>query len=393
MMKHIMKQIIFFFVFLTLVLGVFFYSRGYKYNPKNQTITPTGMVSVNTYPRGSKIYIDNELKGSGDLTLSLSVGNHIITVSKEGYTSVTNTVYIIPEIVFPLDVMLIPINPSLTPVTSIGVQYAKKIQNATSILLFTDKTTYATNEAAYTINTGNSLLDFGKSLRPVIDKGIFTGTNPEDFNVITSPDGDQIVLDSKQKSILIDLDKLNTNLTLLDSSKKTLFKAWEDKKSSDEARVFETMPKFFTNTNAELISLSPDKTKVLYKVKQNGFIDRKIDPPLTKSTLNEETRTVKANLLYVYDKKDDKNFAISIPASAQNVQWYIDSNRIMYSEKSGLQDIVRIMFYDNSQIQTAYSGPFLHNFFTMSSDGNILVLINLNPYGNRLEDIYKIGIR
>jgi hypothetical protein len=49
--------------------------------------------------------------------------------------------------------------------------------------------------------------------------------------------------------------------------------------------------------------------------------------------------------------------------------------------------------YDNSNRQAVYSGPFEANFFTTTSDGKIIVLANLNPEGNKLPDLYLVGIR
>ena len=105
-----------------------------------------------------------------------------------------------------------------------------------------------------------------------------------------------------------------------------------------------------------------------------------------------ETRGLKKNGLYVYDKKEDKNYFIGNWKSINSnfpIQWYFDSRHLVIEENKKIS----IVDYDNENKQTVYSGPFESNFFTTTSDGKIIVLVNLNPEANKLPDLYLVGIR
>ena len=51
------------------------------------------------------------------------------------------------------------------------------------------------------------------------------------------------------------------------------------------------------------------------------------------------------------------------------------------------------MDYDSSNKQTLYSGPFVDTFFSVTNQGKIAVLTNLNPEINKWPDLYLVGIR
>ena len=54
---------------------------------------------------------------------------------------------------------------------------------------------------------------------------------------------------------------------------------------------------------------------------------------------------------------------------------------------------ITIVDYDNSNKQTVYSGPIVSDFISITTDGRLLILANLNPQTNKLPDVYAVGIR
>ena len=103
-----------------------------------------------------------------------------------------------------------------------------------------------------------------------------------------------------------------------------------------------------------------------------------------------EIRSLVKNNLYIYDKKEDKNFIVDNPeASINPILWYSNSKHLIFIE----QKKISIVEYDNSNKQIVYSGPFENSFFTSTTDGKIIVLTNLNPEANKFADLYLVGIR
>ena len=52
-----------------------------------------------------------------------------------------------------------------------------------------------------------------------------------------------------------------------------------------------------------------------------------------------------------------------------------------------------IMQYDGENKEVVYAGPFNPEYFGISPDWNLMVVINLNPQNNEYGDLYSVGIR
>jgi hypothetical protein len=52
-----------------------------------------------------------------------------------------------------------------------------------------------------------------------------------------------------------------------------------------------------------------------------------------------------------------------------------------------------IVDYDDTNEQTVYSGPFEQNFVTVTPEGKLIILANLNPEANQFADLYLVGIK
>ena len=193
------------------------------------------------------------------------------------------------------------------------------------------------------------------------------------------------------------MDNENKNLFDVTLSKETLLAAWEEERNKEIGKVLETFPKEMAkiaSDSSHIISFSPDKTKLLYQVKTNLEIPIIIKPPLIAANQTKENRTLRNNSLFIYDKKEDKNYLISsvdfsIEESENLIQWYQDSKHLVFFDDKKLS----VVDYDDVNKQTIYSGPFEKPFFIITTDGNIIVSANLNPETNKLPDLYLVGIK
>ena len=139
-----------------------------------------------------------------------------------------------------------------------------------------------------------------------------------------------------------------------------------------------------------IVSFSPDQTKFLYRASIDARLPLVIDPPLIASNQTKEERNLAKGSIYVYDKKEDKNFQIGDSKVLDvNVLWYSDSKRVVLRKDRRLA----INHYDGENEQIVYSGPLESGFFAVNSNGRLVILANLNPQSNKFPDLYLIGIR
>ncbi len=97
-------------VTLSLILGtliVYFLSKGYRFNIIEREIEKTGVITVNSYPKKAKIYVDGEYAGTSPKAIAgIKEGRHTISVEKEGYYTWENSVEVISQQSIPIHTML-----------------------------------------------------------------------------------------------------------------------------------------------------------------------------------------------------------------------------------------------------------------------------------------------
>lgn len=389
-MKFIFK-IILFFLFLIILGLVIAYARGYRVDFQNKSLNSTGIIAITSYPKTAKIYINNQFRGVTDANFTLPSGNYQVEIKKDGYTSWKKSIKLKGELVVNIDALLYPINPSLSPLTNLGIIKAIPIDSSNKVIVFSQS-------GIHLFEAAKRPLSFFPALKTIAKIELFPeGIDFYKATVDISPDLKQAIIDN----YLISLEEENQSLidlSLSETSKETLISAWEEQKLANFSKILETYPLEFRKIASEsfkIISFSPNETKVLYQALKDVKLQSIINPPLIATNQTQEKREIKKDYLYVYDKKEDKNYEISqINSNHQSlagsfIQWYFDSRHLVIEEDKKIS----IIDYDNENKQTVYSGPFEANFFTTSSDGKIIILANLNPQANQLPDLYLVGIR
>lgn len=383
------KKLIFFVIFIVCFVIVISYARGYRINFKEKTLTSTGIISLNSTPKSAKIYINDQFKGLTDTNLTLPPGEYKIEIKKDGYISWSKTVKLKGELVVNIDPILFPLNPSLTPLTNLGIIKAITLDDSNKIILFA-------KDGIYLFDSNQTPISFFPPLKTIIKKTYLSeNIDFEKAQIITSPDLKQAIFDFNDNIFyLFSLEEENKEtIQLSTDSKNTLLEAWENQKQKNYQKILEIYPKEFNKIASDsfkIISFSPDETKVLYQSKINVDLPIIINPPLVVANQAPETRQIKKNNLYVYDKKEDKNYEINgLNLKNPLVYWYFDSKHLVVEEDKKIS----IIDYDGQIKQTVYSGPFKEDFFAVTSDGKIIILANLNPEANELADLYLVGIK
>jgi len=447
--KHLLQRLIIFTIFVLVLIAVIAYARGYRFNFREGTISSTGIISVNSTPRPAKVYINGVLQGATDTNLTLPYGQYSVEVKKEGYSSWKKDVLLKGELVMSLNALLFSKNPSLTPLTNLGISKAVSVGNTDKIILLTTTGDtekdgvylFEPNSQPLTIFPPLKLLML-QSLLP-IDVDMNTAEFEFDpnyrqaivtFDYVVTDEAKKEMTDASTISYLITLDNQNVELFDITNSKETILAKWEAEKNKELLKIIETLPKKLQKTATEsfyIVSLSPDEKKVMYVAKDDSSLPIILDPPLIGANQTPEVRNIKKGNLYIYDKKEDRNFHIpltheieipkptpTVPASMpsedsispsvsptptppqilnaplvrtiqQTVLWYPTSEYIAIKED---KQIV-VMQYDGENKEVVYAGPFSPEYFGISPDWNLMVVINLNPQNNEYGDLYSVGIR
>jgi hypothetical protein len=165
-------------------------------------------------------------------------------------------------------------------------------------------------------------------------------------------------------------------------------------------------------SSMNILSFSPDETKILYEASQSMTIPIIINPPLIGTNPTEEIRAIKLGNVYIYDVKEDRNYLIDdktktispshnlpisqstyppiSPSSPSPIQWLPTSRHLVITGK----DKVEVMDYDGTNRKVVYAGPFWDGFVApWSNAGRIVILTNLNPSASAIGNLYAVNIR
>lgn len=396
--KNIIPRIIIGTVFIFVLLGVIAYARGYRFNFDERTITSTGILSVTSNPKPASVFLDDELVGATDQNLTLPYGKYSIEVRKEGYTSWKKSISLKGEIVMSLNAILFSKNPSLTPLTNLGVNVVLPIENSDKLVLVS-KTGDVEKDGIYMFEPSNRPAVIFPPLKLLLTAALL----PIDVDMVSvtadfDPNHRQSILtfvreDETTISYLIALDQENVELVDVTSSRENIVAAWQEEKDTEITKIIETFPpklEKIASDSFRIVSLSPDEKKVMYVAKEDATLPLVIDPPLIGANQTPEERDIQIGNMYIYDKKEDKNFRIPVDAENQDtVKWYPTSDYVAVQEDN---NIVMIQ-YDGTNKEIVYAGPYDPAFFGISPDWNLIVVINLNPKLNEFGDLYSVGIR
>lgn len=393
--------------FFIVLAGIILYARGYRLDVDKKTVSPTGIIAVSSFPKAAQIFINNQLKGVTDSNVILPPGNYTVVVRKEGYNDWVKQVRLQGELVISLDASLFPKNPSLSPLTNLGIKKVFPIDQTDRMLLFVDNSDEL-KDGIYSIDTGKKAFSFFGSYRLLVKKSQLPSGVDFDNGVVTfSPDSKQALLEFplKKNSVayIIAIDDENPPLLDASISQATLKVAWETEEKKKLMKILETYPKEIKKIASDsfhIISFSPDDTKLLYQSNVNVTLPLAISPPLIAANPTEQIRILIKGQLYLYDKKEDKNYALlaipmplgktdNVTQQTFNIDWYPDSKHIIFADGKKLQ----VLDYDGENLQTFYSGPFENGFFHAGTDEKIIILANLNPAENKSPDLYGLGIR
>ena len=387
------RFILFLVIFLGIGLVAYFLIRlasGYRPDFTNKTMRPTGLLVATSIPNQGSILVNGKIiKAKTATTISLTPGEYEIEIKKDGFSSWKKKILIEKELVVKTEAYLFPTYPNLKALTSTSVSNPVISPNGKKVIF-----------AVANQDEKNGLWILDLTERPL-------GLAREPYQILQSaargrdfakatyqwaPSSKQILVTLAKENFLIDTNNLNDNTKLIDVTDQllTIQKGWKNEEKILEQAKLGQLPEELLqilDKGAKEITFSLDETKVLYTATASASIPKDLIPPLPGANNQPEKRDLTSGRTYVYDLKEDRNFALDLPQEAK-VSWFPTSSHLFLVQK----DKVSIIEYDNTNRIDVYSGPFENSFaFPFPSGNKILVLTSLSK--ETPSNLYSISLK
>lgn len=383
------KVRVFMFILTILVVGTLayfagLYARGFRFDFKKKTITEGGLLVAKSVPDGAFIAVNGAVLGATNDNISLPPGEYDVEIRREGYTTWNKKIVIQKEIVTEVEAYLFKKAPTLIPITNAGA-------NQPVISMDLTKLSYSVPESGlWVLEVNNSPLGFSREPK-MISPGNF-----DQATYIFSPDSTRIYVDTQVTKFIIPTNLLSTvnARTLTPVSPFSDTGIWKTEVDNANKLLVKNLPSvlsLFLTDNANFLSFSPDKNKILYTVAKKATLPGNIITPFPGASTQKEERETVEKRYYVYDVKEDKNFAVGeVPTKNESaIYWFPTSEHLLLANAEG----VWVMDYDGTNKTAVYSGSYVapYAFPTISSD-RIIILTN---FGNSASpaNLYSVGIR
>lgn len=396
-------------------------AKGYRPNLKQKNLQSTGLLLVNSTPKGATVFINDKLTTATDDTQNLPPGEYQVKIAKDGYTPWEKTLILQSELVTQTNARLFPSVPNLTPLTYSGASNLTPSPDGQKIAFIVTNATTDTKNGLYVID----LLDRPLSLKS--DPRQIT-RNSQKYNydlaqITWSPDSTQIIATFSSKennlsNLLLSVSSFNdlTNIKDITARLPIILKEWNqelDKKQQERLHLLPEIMQQVATQSADLVFFSPDEDKMMYLATASAQISDNLIPPLPASSTQKENRNLEPSNVYVYDLEEDKNFWIAqqkqslidssqtqsnlksltnrySPLTKLSLQWFPDSRHLIKIS----EDKIDIFEYDNTNHHIVYAGPFTNNFaYPWPNGSRLIILASLNGGSNLPPNLYSINLK
>ncbi len=424
------RSILYTFFTLCFIFGASFaiilYSRGYRLDLTKNSVKPTGLISATSDPIGAQILVDTRLRSATNNTFTIDPGWYTVQIIKEGYIGWQKKLRIQGEVVTRADAFLFPKNPSLSPLTTSGLEHPILSPDGTKIAYTIPLDVTRDGQSSKAGLWVLELVDrpLGRNRDPQLlgqSNGFF---NLSSASLLWSPDSSQILVLLPGAARLYSSSKpLSFDDVSLDYQ--ALIETWTIEKQLKDGQKLAAYKQDFINvatSSAKILSFSPDETKLLYEATAGATIPLIINPPLIGTNPTVEVRTIKHGNLYVYDSKEDKNYLVlsdtevkqfapspttkPTPKPKQPLQpippiqrqqntlspisWFPTNRHLIVAGDKKID----VMEFDRTNWITVYSGPFVDGFVAAWTNGSrLIIMTNLNPNAGTLPNLYTVNLR
>ncbi|MBP8590938.1 PEGA domain-containing protein [Candidatus Shapirobacteria bacterium] len=414
--KRVAISLLTFFFVVSGTILISLLARGYRPDFQEKGLKPTGLLVVNSLPKGAQVFINGQLTTATNQTINLPPGEYRVTIKKPGYSSWEKNIILEKEVVTNIDAYLFPLAPDLKALTFSPTLNPLLSPDGTKLIYFSpggeeDPQNQNATQTAPLLpqeKGGVWLIDLtekplGRSLQPRVLVKTPKDLPIEQIETEWSPDSRQILLtinskDEKSKQyFLLEINQVyDFTLSPLISTPTaqviTTLDLWEKQKNQQNKALLKRLPEEiqkFLEEKVASFSFSPDESKVLYQAGSDFQIKEKLlSQEIIGASTQKEERAVKKNQWYVYDLKEDKNFLVLDNKEATKISWFPTSLHLLLIKEGK----VEIEDYDGKMRTTVYAGPFDNGFvFPLPSAKGLLILTSLNNNTDSAPNLYSIN--
>lgn len=383
------------FVLAVAAAVAIFLARGYQLNISDRSLTGTGILVATSDPDGAEVFVDGKLTTATNNSLNLPPGTYQIAVKKDGYSSWEKKLSLKQEEVFKTNAFLFPRVPDLRPVTLTGALNPSLSPDGTKIA-FSVASASGEKNGVYVLDMGR-----GPIVAPIISSGdlrqIYRTTPFLDLSghhFSWSSDSRQILAESTPSGTLVYLleaTSLNDSPRIVNSELTDLQSAWEESRRTILAtQTGHLAPAVAATlaTSAANLSFSPDESKLLYQATTSAWLPNYLSSYLPGTNPTPENRVLKPGQTFVYDLKEDRNYAIeNCKLEIENCAWFPSSRHLITSTTTDIS----LVEYDGTNRSVVYAGPFVPDLvFSWPNWSKIVILTSLNGLG---QNLYTINLR
>lgn len=395
--KIVTKLRILLFLLTIIIVGsigtfVSFYARGYRFDIQKLKFVPNGLLVAKSDPDGASIFIDGELKGATNSTLSIPPGTYDIEIKKDGFLTWRKRLEVTKELVTEADAFLFRSIPSLSPITSFGAVSPIISSDLTKIAyqISPSPNTPDDRVGLWVMDTLNLPLGFPRDPRRVTD-GDLTGGIWQ-----FSPDGRDILLTLGKSVFLLDTGSFTpqSGRVNIATQRESILASWDTQEKSRQENLVKNLPGELADIitrKTSNVSFSPDQTKILYTASASLTLSPNLIPPVLGASTQKQDRAIKLGSTYVYDIKEDRNFLITQQTltPTTGLFWFPTSRHLILAEDNR----VTIMDYDGTNRQVVYSGnyvaPYAYPYLTTTK---LLILTNLGA-SSSVPNLYSLSLK
>ena len=393
--NYFLSIAIFVFILVTTVVVVLF-AKGYRFglDTGKLELSGTGLLVTKSIPDGAQVFLNDHLTTATDNTINLSPKTYRVKIFKDGYFPWEKDIEIRAEVVSKAEALLFPKAPKLESITDIGVLNPVIDPSQTRIAFIVASQSARKNGIYIFDMSSRPILTLQSATTQLTDD---TGDSFSRANLTWSPDGKQLIATisgalNSPTSYLLESSGFNSNPRNVSEILASVDSTWKQQKASKEkAQINSLSSKLrpIVRSTFSIMAWSPDDTKILYKASASAEIPLIIKPRLIGANSTKETRSLEEGKVYVYDLKEDRNYALDESYFNEGFAWLADSSHLIFVKDRQISAIE----YDGLNRTTIYAGPFIDGYvFPWPDLSRIVVLTDL---GNSqiIPNLYTISLK
>ncbi len=353
-------------------VALFLYAKGYSYNRQSRSLEKTGMIIAKSVPDGARVYLNGQLTQATNANLTgLTAGLYSLRLEKDGFSTFQKEVPVKEELATTVEVVLIPLNPELRPLTKTGVKSPTLAQSRDKILFLTSD---RDKPGLWSLTLTGNIFSLIKGNLELVAADQDKAALSRAEKIYLSPTDESALIRMNQRGYyLLDLTANKIEPTATAAAKPSLEK-WQllsDEKKKSLSLKYK-VPKNIQETATDSATLwSPDERRFLYALPSGKQLE-----------------------YHVYDTSDplgvgekEDNTTLNLPKTQKTkITWFSDSRHLITAtcevetkEEACLSGSIHLIRIDGTNKTQIYSGALsLTDVFPTPDGSKIIILTSFN---------------